>query len=568
MKKIIHTCCFRPALLKAVLLAIMVFVGGKGVAQEWLWADGAGSPAQEGVSHMVTDQYDNVYVGLYLSSDGGGGTIHFNTATLVCNGANDTFIVKYDANGNELWVRQIGGDNPFWPQYYGEYMTGLEFDTVTNGLYATGIFYDHCNFGNGIALDGWYQDIYVARYDADGNCQWAKRAGSYEREYSSAIGTDETGALFMTLALTQDGVIDTTGYGYGGYLLKYTSDGVNLWTKKIHNDEYSTFPALDFREIKSVDGLIYLYGDNNYTVFTIDTISCINPGYYGEILVCMNSEGSALWLKQFGGPKFRAICLSFAMDLNKNFYFAGAFQDDFATFGNDTVFSTATTYDMFIYKCNAFGETVWVKQANASKMVYGDGISVSGDGMMLCTGSIKGIASFGDFSLQTTGNDGKMFVVQYNTSGECLNAELLFSGYGGPVIINDSNQMVVSGSFRDTISIGNTVLISNGYVDFFTAKRQLPQYGSSIYERQASRYLHIYANPSTGICNISIPEELQHEENLTLLVYDNAGKLILQQVINMQEEKISLNLQAEAKGIYNAILTNGKQKYQGKVVLE
>jgi len=80
--------------------------------------------------------------------------------------------------------------------------------------------------------------------------------------------------------------------------------------------------------------------------------------------------------------------------------------------------------------------------------------------------------------------------------------------------------------------------------------------------------LFIYANPTTGVCNISIPEELQNEEKFTLLVYDNTGKLILQQEIGMQEGRISMNLEAQAKGIYQAVLTNGKKKFSGKVVFE
>ena len=83
-----------------------------------------------------------------------------------------------------------------------------------------------------------------------------------------------------------------------------------------------------------------------------------------------------------------------------------------------------------------------------------------------------------------------------------------------------------------------------------------------------SNDLFIYANPTTDICHFSIPEELQNEENLTLLVYDNSGKLILQKEIGLQEGKISMNLEEQAKGIYQAVLTNGKKKYTGKVVVE
>ncbi len=549
-----------------ITILILVLNVSRIFSQQWFWANKAGGIPQE-YSHYITyDDFNNIYLHVSTSWDGEGEAIHFNTGTYYCNGASDMFIVKYDANGNELWVRQLGGNNPFWPESYSEYMTGLKYDKVTNSLYVTGIFYESCNFGNGIVLNGWYQDIFFARFDSEGNCLWAKSAGSSADEYASAIGTDEMGSLLLTVALTKEGVIDNIDYGHGGYLLKYSPEGINIFTKKIHNDTYNTYPAVNFRDIKSKNGLIYLYGNNKYTIFSVDTIGCINPGYYGEILVCLNSAGSALWLKQFAGPNFGNVSYSFSMDEDNNFYFTGSFEGLFATFGNDTIYSNASNSEMFTYKCNAFGEKVWVRQSNGSNMITGENIFVTNSRKVICTGGLKGSAAFGDYYLQS-GFDDEIVLVQYNETGECLNAELLGVGYGSGITSNNDNTMMLSGSFLNTIIFGNTVLTSNGYYDAFIAKRELIT-GNGKNDKVFTEHLIIYANPSTGICNISIPEELQHEGNLTLLVYDNAGKLILQKEINMQEEKISLNLQAEAKGVYNAILTNGKQKYQGKVVFE
>ena len=36
----------------------------------------------------------------------------------------------------------------------------------------------------------------------------------------------------------------------------------------------------------------------------------------------------------------------------------------------------------------------------------------------------------------------------------------------------------------------------------------------------------------------------------------------------MEENKISINLEAEAKGIYNVTLSNGKKSYAGKIIFE
>ncbi|OFY33045.1 MAG: hypothetical protein A2X01_08850 [Bacteroidetes bacterium GWF2_35_48] len=80
--------------------------------------------------------------------------------------------------------------------------------------------------------------------------------------------------------------------------------------------------------------------------------------------------------------------------------------------------------------------------------------------------------------------------------------------------------------------------------------------------------LTIYANPNTGKCDIAIPEEFRNEKNLILKIYDLQGKEIQQAKIEMFENKIKLNIEAEAKGVYNVILTNGKKNYSGKIIFE
>jgi len=78
--------------------------------------------------------------------------------------------------------------------------------------------------------------------------------------------------------------------------------------------------------------------------------------------------------------------------------------------------------------------------------------------------------------------------------------------------------------------------------------------------------LFIYANPTTGLCNINIPSAFEHEKNLLLYVYDQQGRLLKQTTIEMSEETIKLNMEALAKGMYTAVLSNGKKQFSGKII--
>ena len=80
--------------------------------------------------------------------------------------------------------------------------------------------------------------------------------------------------------------------------------------------------------------------------------------------------------------------------------------------------------------------------------------------------------------------------------------------------------------------------------------------------------LTIYPNPNTGTCNIVIPEEFLYESFLTLSIYDAGGILVQQTEILSETEDLNIKLDQKAKGIYMAVLSNGKRSYRGKIVFK
>jgi len=80
--------------------------------------------------------------------------------------------------------------------------------------------------------------------------------------------------------------------------------------------------------------------------------------------------------------------------------------------------------------------------------------------------------------------------------------------------------------------------------------------------------LVIYPNPTTGTCNIVIPEEFLYESSLTLSVYDASGVLVQQIELHNENEDFSFQLEQKAKGVYVVVLSNGKKNYKGKIVFK
>ena len=106
-----------------------------------------------------------------------------------------------------------------------------------------------------------------------------------------------------------------------------------------------------------------------------------------------------------------------------------------------------------------------------------------------------------------------------------------------------------------------------GDTDFFTAKCS-PITGIPDPKDPLSNALIIYANPTTGQCNVTIPEEFRNEKNLRLQIFDQTGRLVQEARVEMVGDSVKLDISAQAKGIYLAVLSNGKKSFQGKIVFE
>jgi hypothetical protein len=228
--------------------------------------------------------------------------------------------------------------------------------------------------------------------------------------------------------------------------------------------------------------------------------------------------------------------------------------------------------DMYLCKFDKNGKFIWARQS-FSERGWGHSIVMDNEQNLYATGTFIKNASFGEFNL-TTINPGTYisegFVAKYDTNGVCKNVIQLGETSYTKIVFDSNNQMILSGMFVGSFNLGNISLTSRGKQDMFFAKCDgitgIENISKSLVAK--NNLLTIYANPMQGKCNITIPEEFNNEQELTLQILDNAGKVIQQSKIEIYEETVKINLEAEAKGIYNVVLSNGKKNYTGKIVFE
>jgi len=183
----------------------------------YFWAKSIGGTVLDESFIIALDGYGNLYITGYFNAtsdfDPGVGV-----ANLVPVGSRDILFAKYDNNGNYLWAKNIGST-------LDDFGYSLAVDAVGN-VYITGEFQGTADFDPGtgtanLTTNGSY-DIYIAKYDNNGNYLWANKIGGTSSDAGNSITIDGSGNIYIT-----GGFYGTTDFDPGAGTANLTSSGVS-----------------------------------------------------------------------------------------------------------------------------------------------------------------------------------------------------------------------------------------------------------------------------------------------------------------------------------------------------
>lgn len=187
-----------------------IFIAKYDSAGNYIWAKTAGGTKDDSGEGIIVDKNNNVYVTGAFYSD----TAIFNDTSIISAGGYDIFIAKYNYNGDFIWVRRAGGIGPDIPNY-------MTIDNNDN-IYITGGFYESLYFDTDTLYANFYEDIFIAKYNTNGDFIWAKQATGIYSGNSRCVYSDKNNNIYITGIFTfsayfDDDTLISDDFDFDGY---------------------------------------------------------------------------------------------------------------------------------------------------------------------------------------------------------------------------------------------------------------------------------------------------------------------------------------------------------------
>ena len=300
-------------------------------------------------------------------------------------GGNDAFVTKYSASTTRTWLHTLSSAsydsaNAVASTASGDlYVVGQTSGVLTSGGGGTG-------------------DVFLAKYDKNGNQKWIRQFGSAAQDAGQAVVVTPRGEVFIS-GVTYGALVAGAGTSGDAFLAKYDKNGNQKWIRQFGSADYDDGAlglGLDARGNLYVTG--YAEGSLNETNPT--------PGGDDAFIAKYDKNGNPKWVHQLGttGSDYGA---SIAVTSAGDAYVGGYTDGVLAT-------STGSGQDGFIAKYDKNGNRKWVRQFGTSGHDQVSAVAIGRGGSVIAAGSTDGVL-VPESPLLGSGYDG--FVVQYDKNG-------------------------------------------------------------------------------------------------------------------------------------------------------
>ncbi|HRY31784.1 MAG TPA: dockerin type I domain-containing protein [Bacteroidales bacterium] len=433
-----------------------------------LWAVSGGGSGDEYSYALDCDGNGNVYVtGSYTSSQ-----LAFGNSTLTNAGMSDVFLVKYTSSGSVDWAKTYG--SAMYEEAYGLDYSPAGFLVLTGYFSGASLSFGNNTITNAQASAN---DIFLVRLNQNGNVQWAKSAGGSGNDAAYDVAGDQQGNIFITGGFASStisfGSSILTQAGSGDiFVARYNSQGNPQWAKQaggiyaeegyaVHSDNNGNIVVCGY----------YYSGALSFGAYSITNSL---PGLTDFFLVKYDLAGTCLWAYSTGGTGYEA-----AYDVTQNaagqIFLCGAYTSPSLPAGNDTLACSGQA-DIFTAGFSASGIPLWVTGIGSNGIEEGTGITADPSGSPFICGYFSSPVLDSGSTAMTNESPGTndIFLIRLGQTGNPVWAAAFHgAGYDWASAVaagSNGNTYITGGFSSQQICLETGNLVSKGGNDIFLAR--------------------------------------------------------------------------------------------------
>lgn len=408
--------------------------------------------------------------------------------------------------------------------YYAVY----DLVTTTDGGYVlSGIYYNaDAQFGNTTLTNDAIGNPFLARYDNAGNLLWA-RGESGSANYNQ-LAVDHSGNIIFLGEINDPFIFDgeeQIQYGDRDIIFgKYGADGTPLWIKVL------PAPDLEYASRVAVDA------DNNilitgrfFSAFSFEGTSFPSYGNDDAFILKTDADGSPIWVNVIGDDGNNRMPAGLGVADNGHIYLAISADD--GMYVDAFTITTLGLTDMCLMELDPVtGAVNWYQTGGGYDWDYVYDLEVGSEGVFVC-GTVNSDAEFGGLQLLTPSTCG--YLVGYNFEGVSMEVTPFTSttsAYAYDLTCDERGGVLVAGTFYGDVTVpGFSTVYAQGASDIFICKV------SSILVDVQNHPLHqfpieIWPNPATD--NLHILTESTSAEVAS--IYNLTGSMVVNNNIEME----------------------------------
>ncbi len=342
---------------------------------------------------------------------------------------------------------------------------------------------------------------------------WATHLGGPQADLGKAVATDNNGDIVVVGTFqgtaTIGGVPLTSAGQMDFFVARYSTDGSIQWIRPFGGpgNDAATSVALD------KGGGVYVAGDSDGEL-TLGGSTFGQTSATGAFLLTLDRYGNVTNAKAYGGGAY-GTTVGVAVASDGFIGLCGSYVGQI-DLGGGPLTAAQGTYAGFVAKLDATATYVYGNPLGTSATATAQGVSFDVAGDLAVVGTFTGTGQFGSATLNSAG-DSDVFVTKFDPTGNSLASKSFGGAGtddGRALVFDAKGDLVVAGDFSDSVDFGTGPVMSQGSVDAFVF--EMSATGSTVWAKQfggpsVDRALTLAVDPSGNVLASG-----EFEETMTL----------------------------------------------------